>query len=326
MPVFYKEAFGKVDIRLTEYKFDNTGRDEFESDTSVHSLRQYANKGWTEIELKGVVELPAETQELFPPDERSDPPGKVVVAIDCLDTHYRYGKEITTEKIDEGEYTFEETLPRRYAYGDVHFRPLLVRTKECDEPGFAQYPYMRLADGKSVVVSFDDVETAGSSLMDVRFESFEKNTGLPDHNLYHLERTDATNPCVWINEDYELVARVLDHDANSGWGANLQGPLAQWIAKDVVTELVLWSILCAGEGEYDAEWQKDLLEEYGPEIYPDTDADDPEGLYEQLSEGGDEAHYIVNSVEKVVQDSIRITKPLEEFIDKNATDHFLKHG
>lgn len=325
MPVLYREAFGEIDFDLTDYQFDNSGPDQFDSAGTRYSLQEYANSGWTEVTLEGTLELPSGTKDLFPPDERSDPPGKLLVAIDCLDTHYRTGKTVTTTDVDAGSYDFEETIEREYAYGAVVLRPLLVRTTDCDESGFAQYPYMRIADGNEITVTFDEVETEGSSLMDVHFESFEKTDVVPDHNLYHLDRSDVSSPNVWVNEDYELLTRVLDSEAHHGWAANLRDPLAQWIAKDVVVELVLWAILSSDNEDFDAVWQEPLLEEYGPLIYEDvTDADDPTALYERLIEGGDEAHYLVNTVEKVVQDQVRVTHPLEEFIQDEATDHFLR--
>jgi hypothetical protein len=323
MPVFYEEAFGELDLTLTEYQFDNSGPGDFDS-VRRHSLREHSESGWTEVTLSGEVTLPEGIDDLFPPDERSDPPGELLVAIDCLDTHYRYGETIKTSKIKATSYSFEETLSRDHAYGDVKLRPILVRTSECDEYGYAQYPYMRVADGPEVTVSFDDVETEGSSLMDVRFESFEKTEAVPDHNLYHLDRTDASNPRVWVNEDYELITRVLDHDAHTGWAANMQSALAPWIANNVVSELVLWAILCADGDEFNADWQEPLLEDYDPDIYDPVDAEGADELNEQLTSGGDEAHYLVNVVSKAVQDRIRVTPPLEEFIEAEATEYFLE--
>ncbi|QGN05852.1 hypothetical protein Hrd1104_00130 [Halorhabdus sp. CBA1104] len=323
MPVLYEEAFGEIDLELTEYEFDNSGLGEFDSPRRP-SLKQYTDSGWTEITLSGEITLPASTLELFPNDERADPPGELLLAIDCLDTHYRFGTTIEDSDIEATTYTFEETLSRDYAYGDVELRPILVRTEPCDEEKYAQYPYMRIADGPEAIVSFDDVETEGSNLMDVRFESFEKREVVPDHNLYYLDRTDVSSPRVWVNEDYELITRVLDHDAHTGWAADMQSGLAPWIANNVVSELVLWAILCAEDGEFDADWQEPLLEKYGPDIYEAMDAEEPEELHEQLAEGGDEAHYLVNVVNKVVQDQVRVTPPLEEFIENQATDYFLE--
>lgn len=326
MPVVYANAFGDVDLTLTEYKFDNSGPDTFDEDRSRYSLRQWADTGWTEVRLRGTIELPSGIDELFLPDERSDPPGKLTLAIDCPDTHYRRGKKITETDIEAGTFDFEETIGREYAYGEVQLKPILVRTttrEDSDELRFARYRYMRIADGRPVTISFDDVEVEGSSFMDVRFESFEKTDAIPDHNLYHVDRADTSSPRVWINEDYDLLTRVLDHDAAAGWAANMQRALAPWIGKEVYVELVLWAILCAGDGEFDARWQEELLDELGPHIYEYTDADTPESLHQQLTDGGDDAQYIVNSVEKVVQDEIRITQPIEDFIEKEATDYFL---
>lgn len=327
MPVPYREAFGEMEFELTSYEFDNASPGEFDTDNRVHSLRQFADRGWQEVTLEGSVELPADTRELFPPEERSDPPSKVTIAIDCPDTHYRYGETVQTSEIEEGTYKFEETIERKYAYGEVKLRPVLVRTsktKDTADPVYAQYSYMRIADGSPITILFDDVETEGSSLMDVRFESFEKLDAIPDDNLYHLDRSDFSSPQVRINEDYELVTRVLDYDHHAGWAANFQGALAPWIAKDVVVELVLWALASAGEGGFDADWQEALVEEYVPRLYEYTDAEEPEDLREKLLEGGDDAHYIMNAVEKVVQDRIRITKPIEEFTEKEATEYFLQ--
>ena len=326
MPVFYREAFGELEFELEGFQFDNAGPGEFDTDRRVHSLRKFADTGWEEVSLEGEITLPPDTKELFPPDERGDPPGRILVAIDFPDTHYRDGVTVDTTDIAEGSYGFETTLSRKYAYGTVWLRPILVRTDDCDDRGFAQYPYMRIANGPPIILSFDDVETEGSSLMDVRFESFEKTAGLPDHNLYHLDRHDVDNPRVWINEDYELVTRVLDHDANSGWAANLQSALAPLIAENVLGELVLWALLCATPDGFDADWQESLLDDYGPMIYEKTDADTPVELHEQIEGGGDDAHYVVNVINKVVQDQVRVTPQLEEFIEKEATEYFLEEG
>lgn len=327
MPVPYREAFGEMEFELTTYEFDNANPGDFDGGDRVHSLLQYSDKGWKKVTLEGSIELPAGTKKLFPQEERSDPPGKVTVAIDCPDTHYRYGETVQTSEIEEGTYKFEETIERKYAYGEVKLRPVLVRTEKNDDiadPTYAKYAYMRIADGSTNTILFDDVETEGSSLMDVRFESFEKNDAIPDDNLYHLDRSDYSSPRVRVNEDYELITRVLDHDHHTGWAADFQGALAPWIAKDVVVELVLWALASAGEEEFDADWQRALVDEYAPRLYEYTDAEEPEELSEKLLQGGDDAHYIMNAVEKVVQDQVRITKPIEDFTEKQATDYFLQ--
>lgn len=324
MPVPYETAFREINLKLSTYKFDNSEVGHFKSSKRRYSLRKWSDSGWSEVTIEGTVELPSTTPKLFHPDNRTNPPGKLLLAIDCPDSHHRYGKPIKTEKIESGSYAFKETIDRGYAYGDVQIRPILVRTSDGDDRRYAQFPYMRIADGQPVKISFDDVEKEGSNLMDVHFESFEKSA-LPDNNLYHLDRVDESGPEIWVNEDYVLIARVLDSEANSGWAANMQSALATWIAKDVITELVQWAIVGAADGKFDAQWQESLLEDYGPRIYEYTDAESPSELHDHLmGENGDDPHYLVNTIEKVVQNQVRVTTPVEEFIEREASEYFLR--
>ena len=316
----YAYAFeeGQLELTLDYYAIDGEGGSVSSSSRSF-SLESWSDVDWDFVELEGTVRLPPDLQEeVFPDDELPSPPSRLVVVVDCPDTHHRFGVEEIPDP-EEGENEFETTLERDDVYGEVRLRPFLVRTEEGNQSGFAQVVGQKVADGRPFKIEFDEVTTPGDRFMDVEFKSFEDSQTLPEENLYHLRRRDLK---VLVNEDHGLISKVFESEGHSGFRPYLRESLSSWIAKDVKVELVLWAITGFEGGEFDESWQQGILEAYGPELYEHLDADSPGELYALYrGEEGDDPHYLVNTIEKVVQRDTNITEPLTKFIEKQGPDY-----
>lgn len=328
MTLYYQDNYGDNSLTLEI----ETQELDISEETSVSSarrldLRTYSDSGWSNFTVTGTVTVPDDIESVFPVDEWPAPDAKLVLAVDFPDTHHRYGKDLDDAPLDTGSFPFEVTFGRDVGYGTVTLTPyvMLADDLSVSTPLYATYAGQRVADGRSARILFDDLGQDRGGMMNVEFKPFSE-TSVPDENLYHLDRTSGDLPEVWINEDHKLVADVLDSGGNSGFRPFLRKSLAPWIAMDIKVQLVEWAIIGARDGDFDEPWQERILDDFGEPLYDATSADNPADLNELYrGELGDDPHFLLNEIEKTIQQDAEIAAPLTKFIEREGPD-YLDYG
>ncbi|WP_225308166.1 hypothetical protein [Haloarcula sp. CBA1131] len=86
---------------------------------------------WEKVVLYGSLKVPEETIEnVFPEEERQNPPAKLYVTLRCHETIYRDRKILADPVAEPGEHEVAIVLYKEDIRGTVELRPYLVRTED----------------------------------------------------------------------------------------------------------------------------------------------------------------------------------------------------
>ena len=253
---------------------------------------------WQTIELFGSVELTESTVErIFPQDERSSPPARLFVVIQCHETIYRDKVVIEEPPVEPRSYSFGIELERDKFRNKVEIRPHLVRSEPTDHDGrYATEEHLRVASGKTFTALVDHDDDEGEAWIDGEEVSFSQTPHLPDgEKIYYLDFRNEARPKLWLNTDFPRITDVLQSDGSVGAEPRMRDVILDQIAYPVWTQLVLRTGSAVDEsGEVEHQWQQTVLESFARDIYrtDDTteaalalrrDIHDPDALPEVIS-------------------------------------------
>lgn len=251
-------------VKLNKYSIDGTDAGKAPNDRLVELT------GWTEwsdVSVSGTVTVePGVVGEVFPADERDDPPARLLLTRDCKYTHDRgLVAELSDDDggVTPGEpYEWELTLERKDVFAQVVLIPVLVRASDDGGPPgqYAWVPDQEVADGQPATIVTDDIEVWLDGNMAVELKPFSKS-GLPKENLFSLDDTLAEEPKLWINSEQQVVSTLLTSRVPAGEKADLRDGLASQLAHPVWVQLVLWTASeLDDDGNWHYDWQEAILE------------------------------------------------------------------
>ncbi|MFC7007772.1 hypothetical protein [Halalkalicoccus salilacus] len=298
-----------LDFDATGYAVDdgNIGTIEDDADRQL-SLENLP--GWETTTIQGTIEITEDLiKRVFPEDERDEPPGKLIVTTDCLNTHNRFGKEVVDAPVEADEYQWEIDINRDDVRERVVLNAYLVRTADGSHESsrYASYHGQRVADGMPWSIQIDEPDDWLGGHMVVRFKSFSDSvSSVPDDNLYYLDRTNPEQPRVWVNSDHKPIESALSSGGYTGFRPRMREVISSQIAHQIWVELLMWTASDATEdGDLEYDWQEAVLTEVGSKMY---DEDAPIAIAQQL-------HEAVREPENIPQLMDDINEALQEYID-----------
>lgn len=305
----YVYAWAGLDFAVTAYSVDD-GDFGIIDDDSDRELSLENLPGWGTATLQGTINVPENVIErVFPEEERDEPPGKLIVTVDCLNTHNRFGHEVVDAPVEPGEYEWEIDIEREKMRERVVLDTYLVRTIEGDHGSsrYASYRGQRLADALPWRVQIDEPDDWLGGHMVVRFKSFSDSAApVPDDNLYYLDRSNPEQPRVWVNSDHRPIESALSSGGYTGFRPRMRDVISSTIAHQIWVELLMWTASDATEeGDIEYEWQEAVLAEIGPKMY---DEDDPVAVAQRFHEN-------ITEPENIPQMMDDINEALQQYID-----------
>lgn len=304
----YVYARSGLAFAVTGYTVDDgdigTIDDDSDRELSLENL-----PGWGTTTLQGTIEISESTIErVFPENERDEPPGKLIVAADCLNTHNRFGYQVVDAPVEADTYEWEIDINRDDVRERVDLNAYLVRTADGSHGSsrYASYHGQRLADGLPWRIRIDEPDDWLGGHMVVRFKSFSDSAAsVRDDNLYYLDRTDPEQPRVWVNSDHRPIEGALSSGGYTGFRPRMREVISGQIAHQVWVELLMWTASDATEdGDLEYDWQEAVIAEVGSKMY---DEDDPVAIAQEL-------HEAVTEPENIPQLMDNINEALQEYI------------
>lgn len=307
LPYVYAQA--GLDFTVTAYTVDG-GDTGTIADNSDRQLSLENLPGWDTTTIQGTINLSESIIErVFPGSERDEPPGKLIVTADCLNTHNRFGYEVVDVPVEADEYEWEIDIDRDDVRKRVVLNSYLVRTTDGSHESSrcASYHGQRLADGMPWRVQIDEPDDWLGSHMVVRFKSFtDSAASVPDDNLYYLDRTSPEQPRVWVNSDHRPIKSALSSGGYNGFRPRMRDVISGTIAHQIWTDLLMWTASDTTEdGEVEYEWQEAVLTEIGSRMY---DEDDPVTIAQEL-------HEAITQTENIPKLMNDINEALQQYID-----------
>ena len=268
-----------------------------ERESSPVDLAVDKSDPWERATLQGKVTLPEEViDSVYPPEERSSPPGKLYVAVRCPDTIYRdridVGTSETEDRVEPGVHEFNIPLRSDFLRGEVHLLPFLVRSSEGNSDSqFATTPNVRLASGEPWTVVIDEEEESGNRLIEGEEAEFSEHDHLPgEKRLYHLDFRNADSPKLWINSDHSRIVDILHANGSVGAEARMRDVVLDQIQQGVWSQLVVRAISDIDEdGDPRHDWEQAVLNIFARDLADEDDVtqasvqlreelNDPEGV------------------------------------------------
>lgn len=255
-------------------------------------------EGWDTVRLIGTIRIPDTTVEsVFPPDEQSEPPASLFVAIQCHQTIYRDRTVVESGPVEKERYPVEITLEREELRDRVELRPHLVRNGSIEADGpYATDENHRVASGRIYTAVVDPEENPESAWIDGEEISFSQSDHLPDGDeLYYLDLRNEARPKLWLNADYPRITDVLQTDGSVGAEPRMRDVVLDQIAHPVWAQLIVRTGCAVDEdGEVEHQWQETVIEAFAREMYDGDnpteaalalrrDVRDPEALPEVMS-------------------------------------------
>ena len=319
----YVYARSGLDFDVTGYTVDEGEIDTIDDD-SDRELSLENLPGWGTTTIQGKIELSESTIErVFPEDERDEPPGELIVAADCLNTHNRFGYQIIDAPVEADTYEWEIDIDRDDVRERVDLNAYLVRTADGSHGSsrYASYHGQRLADGLPWRVQIDEPDDWLGGHMVVRFKSFSNSAAsIPDDNMYYLDRTDSDQPRVWVNSDHNPIEGALSSGGYTGFRPRMREVISSQIAHQVWVELLMWTASDATEdGDIEYDWQEAVIAEVGSKMYNEGD---PVAIAQELHEAVTEPENIpqlMDNINEALQEYIDPQDSLNEMIRREAT-------
>lgn len=311
LPYVYESA--GLEMELTEYAVDASEPGPVPSDGD-RELSLENIPGWDTATVYGTITVPEHVVEsVFPDEEQEEPPAKLLITVDCLNTHNRLGHVVASAPVAAGEYEWSFDIDRDTVRERVDLTPYLVRTADGSDhtTRYASYKGQRIADDLSWRVQIDEPDDWVGDHMDVRFKSFSDGASPhPDDNIYFLDRSEPEQPRVWVNRDHEPIRDVLSSGGYTGFRPRMRDVISDSIAHQVWTELVLWTASDTSEaGDVEYDWQEAVLTEVGSLMY---DEEDPAAIGRLLYEA-------VNNPENMPQLMNDINEALQQYLGPHET-------
>jgi hypothetical protein len=304
-----------------EFSVDSFRLDEGEEKSVDGGLKEVSLEtwdSWEEVEITVEIDLPKRVLEnTFPEDE--DRPGKLVVAVDCLDTHRRFNKKISEPPIEPGKYTEDISLEYDQVHGKVELKPLLIRdTSQDSHPEYATYPGQRVSDDMSWTVYIDEDESSEGNL-EAKLVSFEeKGPEYREYEVYHLDTTQGI-PKVWLNQDHDLIADVLDTGDGPGYNPKMRDVISYTVSQSIATDLVMWTLSGAGEdGTLENDWQWGIVEDYISKMdrFSSKSVEEIPSELHHISENMEEMPRFMSQLDTVLQKELSAEENMTDMIEE----------
>lgn len=308
---------GGLDFAVTEFRLDGKGSGTPDNAEREVPLDQWSD--WDVATLELAVGIDDRVVEyVFPDDDQSAPPGKLVVSMQCSATHWRDCATVAEGPITAGEYVETVGIDRENVRESLELRAWLVRT----DSRSPLRPYrtnegLRLADDESWTVHIDERDGPADDSLPTTFESFGEEGIRPEENLYELSFKKPDEPLVLVNKDHQPVVDVLKSGGYNGFRPRMREVVAGEIGVGVWTQLLHRTALTVHEtGDCEYEWQEGVVHEFEDVLFDSTDPlESAAELGERLddSETASEALIEVNSAaQRYVTQSQRLNKHIRK--------------
>ena len=308
-------------FELTEYTLDGADTGDIELKAGEREIDLTGQGGigesdepqpWDRATLAGHIEVPeAVVENVFPAEERENPPAKLYVTIRCHDTIYRDRVMVSAEPTPAGTHDVAVDLEWSNLRGKVEVRPYLVRTAPgADDSEYASKPNVRLADGEIHSILIDSWERDEEAFIDGEEASFSDSPNLPDgEKLYYLDFRKESDPKLWVNADHPRIADVLQSHGSVGAEPRMRDVILDQISYSVWTQLIMRTASAVDpDGEVAYEWQQTVIDSFGRKLYDVTDSTDAAlRLRDEIADTQRLPHLLE-----------RIDRELQEFIDPQS--------
>jgi hypothetical protein len=273
--IIYPYNFGRhaVDLQVEEVLLDGDPAERI-IDPVTHTAGLRGIENWNEARFRVRATVnPERLQTLFPEEELSAPPQKMLIAFQCYDSKWRDG--VNLEAVEAGIWEGEIAVRRRDVLGVVHASAYLVRTARGRSNGgrFASEAYVRVADSREWKIVLDKQVAPPGGYLDVRWADFAtydyvKLNSHPDL-VYYLDY-DRNPPRLWVNEGITGLRAVLSSEATRGLRAAIRDVVFGSIAQSVWFSLAVNSLLSipAEAEEPELDWQQSVLQQFRQYLIP----------------------------------------------------------
>lgn len=216
------------------------------------------------------------------PDERDDPPVKVLVLVQSLPSRTREAVELNES---EGVWSGTATLVKSALYEAVSLEPVLARTKSGTDEAFATHAGARIASGAPTHVEIDEPPVTPGGYLEVKWDDFAKSEDprrKVNPDLLYVLDTDADPPMLWLNSGtHEDFKPVMHASGPRGRNMRVRDAMYDTIVSQAWTSLVSIVITrlataMAEEENVDAalealtEWETRVLHYWAPSLEPEA--------------------------------------------------------
>jgi hypothetical protein len=283
-----------------------------------HDAIHLDDESWRELRLAGAIELGDEALSSLPPDERAKAHevSALWLVLRCDRTSLRLG--VHAGPASAGTHDFELTVARSQLDGPLEVVPWLVRTRTgSPTPGYAATEGARLASGSRLYVYPHEPAPRAGDFLEVVYVRFSEDAVLRHQpwRLYQLE-THGDTPILRINADHEAIVRVLDARGQTGLDARLRETFYDQISRGV------WSLLFTsavetldGEGQTNRPWQRGVIRELLPHLFPETPK--RSRMHELVALREDESHLslLAEKCDQALQRRLDVVKHMSRLIE-----------
>lgn len=311
-----------LDLFIDQYRVDDEEpvRPQLAAGERTIDISGLDANSWDRLVLRGSITVPESViDSVFAGDERSNPPGRLYVAIRCRETIFR---DRTVAETDNGQiegagtYEVEIELAAGNLRGEVVVRPYLTRSMDAaeTESQFATTAGVRLASGDPWRVVVDSEHDSEGQMIDGEEASFSNQDFLPgEERIYYLDLRNADRPKLWLNNDHPRIVDVLRAEGSVGAEARMRDVVLDQIQRGVWSQLIVRAIADSDEnGEPLHEWEQTVLEIFAPKLTGRNDvAEATINLRNELEDPKDSAE-LVGTIDDVLQDHL---DPREQLID-----------
>lgn len=244
-----------------------------ESQDREQILPIYLCEGST-INIRASAIVPDQVwQKVFDPSEQSNPPAKLCLVVQSLESRLRKAFEFEGD-----QQVFELTidLDRNEWAGKAEFQAVLVRSKlnENLPAGYAGDLGARLAWSRALLGAFEEPVAPQKDIIKIRWKKFEE----PKKSQLFMLEPSAPQPSLWLNADAEGLYDILNSRALRGWNPAIAEHTGYLIAHQVWTSLLASTISHLAEtGQLDGlpdmtellEWERMVLDDWIEALFPD---------------------------------------------------------
>lgn len=259
---------------------DNLGSPDY--DNRVVDVTGYGS--WEEVTIVGDVSVNESViRDLIPEVEHKEPPLKIIIKIDTLDTQRRLPKVVEESPLEglDSEFLrafdFEHTFSREGVHNEILLEPRLIRADDCEESlPYAPDAGMHVAAGEPWVVKVDSTDTEGDGFPSM-YQDFSDEDHELNQELVHALQGSRQDPTVVVNSHHKEIVDVLESGRGGGFRPRMRKVVSAEISTMTYVQLVLHTAgTIAENGECEYNWQKGLINELNDYLYPELGIEETE--------------------------------------------------
>jgi hypothetical protein len=227
---------------------------------------------------------PAAFSVVFPEDERTHPPARLLLVVRSASSRLRRGVDLT--RVDTDKYVGETDLRCSDISGFLEASVFLIRSAARGSTrSFATHTGAILAESPSLVIELEEPRFPPGGHLDVAFENFATSTNpvrrAHPRQLFAID-TEGDAPKIWLNEGVRQLAAVLTTRARRGSIRRVRDATYETIVTQAWTSLIgtafgNLAVALGHDVEYQEalesleEWQRSTLTFWAPKLYPGLD-------------------------------------------------------